>query len=85
MPAKLTSCVVWPQAIGGVAVPAKVKVTFRAGAMSGPAPGLMVPVKVTVPNGSGPAKVAAKLKAGRVLCTLAAPERGRRTLILPSP
>ena len=87
MPAKLTGCVVWPQAIGGVAVPAKLKIALPAGA-SAPKPvpvtGILAPVKVIVPDRPGPAKVAT-LKPARFMCTLAAPGQGRRTLILPSP
>ena len=96
MPAKLTSCVVWPQAVGGVAVPArveiavpaKVKITLPAGAKvpkSVPVTDTLVPVTVIVPDRPGRANVAAVPKPARFICTLAAPERGRRTLILPSP
>jgi hypothetical protein len=87
MPAKLASCVVWPQAIAGVAVPARVKIVLPAGARAPkpvPVTDVLVPVTVIVPDRPGPAKVAMP-KAARVMCTLAAPERGRRTLILPSP
>jgi hypothetical protein len=88
MPAKLTSCVVWPQAIGGVAVPAKVKIALPAGAKAHrpvPVTDVLVPVKVIVPDRPGQANAATMPKAARFMCTLAAPERGRRTLLLPSP
>jgi hypothetical protein len=86
--AKLTSCVVWPQAIGGVAVPAKVKIALPAGAKAPkpvPVTDVLVPVKVIVPDRPGQANAAAMPKAARFMCTLAAPGRGRRTLLLPSP
>jgi hypothetical protein len=88
LPAKLTSCVVWPRAIGGVAVPAKVKIALPAGARAPkplPVTDVLVPVTVIVPDRPGPANAAAMPKAARFMCTLAAPERGRKTLILPSP
>ena len=85
MPAKLTSCLVWPQAIGGVVVPAKVKVAIRVGAKPVPVTDVLVPVEVTAPDRPSPAKISAAQKAGRVLCVLAAPKHGRKTLILPSP
>ena len=95
LPAKLTSCVVWPQAIGGVAVQARAKIAVPAGVKIAvparatapkpvPVTDILVPVTVIVPDRPGPAKVAT-LKPARFMCTVAAPERGRRTLILPSP
>ena len=88
MPAKLTSCVVWPRAIGGVAVPAKVKIALPTGAKAPkpvPITNVLVPVTVIVPGLPGAANIAAIPKAARFMCTLAAPGRGRKTVILPSP
>ena len=83
--AKLTRCVVWPEAVGGVVVPAKVKIALRAGTKPRQIARVLVPVEVTVPDRLVPAKISAKRDTGHVLCVLAAPERGRKTLILSSP
>jgi hypothetical protein len=86
--AKLTRCVVWPEAVGGVVVPAKVKIALPAGAKAPkpvPVTDVLVPVKVIVPDLPGPANVATVPKAARFMCTLAAPGHGRKALMLPSP
>ena len=83
--AKLTRCVVWPQAIGGVVVPAKVKIALRIGSKPGQVAHVLIPVEVTVPDRLVPVKVSGQREARRVMCVLASPERGRKALILPSP
>ena len=83
--AKLTRCVVWPQAIGGVVVPAKVKIALRAGTKPRQIARVLVPVEVTVPDLPGPAKVRGQQEAGRVMCVLTTHGPGRKALILPSP
>ena len=83
--AKLTRCVVWPQAIGGVLVPAKAKLAFRVGPKPLQVAHVLVPVEVIVPDHPGPANVAGSLKTGHVMCVLAASGRDRKALILPSP
>ena len=83
--ARLARCVVWPQAIGGVVVPAKVKIAVRVGARPGQVAHVLVPVEVTVPDRLVPVKVSGQHETTRVMCVLASPERGRKTLILPSP
>ena len=68
-------------------VQAKAKIALPAGATAAkpvPVTDVLVPVTIIVPDRPRPANVAALPKTARVMCTLAAPERGRRTLILPS-
>ena len=83
--AKLTRCVVWPEAVGGVVVPAKVKIALRAGTKPRQIARVLVPVEVTVPDLPGPAKVRGQQEAGRVMCVLTTHGPGRKALILPSP
>lgn len=83
--AKLTRCVVWPEAIGGVVVPAKVKIALKVGAKPRQVARVLVPVEVTVPDRPGLVKVPGKQEAGRVMCVLTAHGPGRKALILPSP
>ena len=85
MQAKLTRCVVWPQGIGGVAVPARVKIALRVGSRPGQVAHVLVPVEVTVPDRLVPVKVSGPHETRRVMCVLASPERGRKAFILPSP
>jgi len=83
--AKLTRCVVWPEAVGGMVVPAKVKIALWAGTTPRQVARVLVPVEVTVPDLPGPAKVPGKQEAGRVMCVLTGPGPDRKALILPSP
>jgi hypothetical protein len=77
-PAKLTSCVIWRDPAGSVAVQAPVKVnpvkvTLVIGANPGQVIKVLTPVGVTVPVHSAPQNATVQLKTGRVWCVIPVP------------